>query len=152
MTFTNDVINSSKHRIAFFVCVVSLSLLGGWVGTLAADREMPTIVYSAEPSKSIVPAGGELRIEYVVRRTRMCAVDVDRFIIDSDKVRFPLDDLQVRAGLALGEDRFIQPVKIPPEAVNGPATYKTISTYYCNPLQKLFPIQGGERSIHFVIQ
>jgi hypothetical protein len=140
-----------KYRLVFLFALISAALMGGWLGALAADRDLPTIVYSAEPVTPIVAAGGELRIDYVVRRLRSCSVSIDRFIYDKFKTRYELDDLNVNAGLPLGEDRFVQPVKVPLGLEPGPAVYRTASTYTCNPLQRLWPITGGARDISFII-
>jgi hypothetical protein len=103
-------------------------------------------------AKSPVVAGGELRIDYVVRRRRSCAVSVDRFVIDKLKTRYELEDLNVNAGLPLGEDRFVQRVRVPPGVEPGSAIYRTTSTYICNPLQRLWPIAAGTREISFVVE
>jgi hypothetical protein len=81
-----------------------------------------------------------------------CTVSVDGFIIDKFKTRYELDDLNVNAGLPLGEDRFVQPVRVPLGVEPGPAIYRTTSTYICNPMQKLWPIAGGTRDISFLIR
>ena len=141
-----------KYNLTFIIAIVSMALFGGWMGTLAADRDLPTVVYSAEPVHPVVAAGGELRIDYVVRRLRSCSVSVDRFIIDRFKTRYELDDLNVNAGLPFGEDRFIQPVRVPLGVEPGPAIYRTASTYICNPLQRLWPITGGTRDIPFIVK
>jgi hypothetical protein len=141
-----------KYRVVFLFALVAAALLGGWLGALAADRDMPTIIYSAEPTNPIVAAGGELRVDYVVRRLRSCNVSIDRFVIDKFKTRYELEDLNVNAGLPLGEDHFVQPIRVPPDAEPGPAVYRTASTYVCNPLQRLWPITGGVRDINFIIK
>jgi hypothetical protein len=143
---------SVKYRLVFLFALVSAALLGGWLGALAADRDLPTVVYSAEPVHPSVAAGGELRIDYVVRRIRSCNVSIDRFIYDRFKTRYELEDLNVNAGLPLGEDRFVQPVKVPLGVEPGPAIYRTASTYICNPLQRLWPIYAGTRDIGFIVK
>jgi hypothetical protein len=75
-----------------------------------------------------------------------------RFIIDKFKTRYELEDLNVNAGLPLGEDHFVQPVKVPLGVEPGPAVYRTTSTYICNPMQKFRPIVGGTRDISFLIR
>jgi hypothetical protein len=140
------------YRLVFIFAILAAALLGGGSGVWLVDRDPPTVIYSAEPVISIVPAGGELRIDYVVRRLRSCAVSVDRFIIDKFNTRYELADLNVNAGLPLGEDRFVQPVQVPLGVEPGPAIYRTTSTYICNPMQKLWPIAAGTREISFVVK
>lgn len=141
-----------RYRLAVYLFVAVLWGLGGTLGYFATDREMPTVIISAEPVTPVVAPGGELRVDYVVRRHRSCAVTVDRFIIDRFNTRYELDDLNVNAGLPLGEDRFVQPVRVPPGVEPGPAKYRTSSTYTCNPLQRLWPITGGTRDIAFLVK
>ncbi|WP_441229393.1 hypothetical protein AB7828_03415 [Tardiphaga sp. 215_C5_N2_1] len=126
--------------------------VGGGAGVWVIDREIPTIIIAAEPVTPVVAAGAELRIDYVVRRHRSCAVSIDRFIIDRFNTRYELEDLNVNAGLPLGEDRFVQPVKVPQGVEAGPAKYRTSSIYVCNPLQRLWPITGGTRDINFLVK
>jgi hypothetical protein len=140
------------YRLVFIFAILAAALLGGGSGVWLVDRDPPTIIYSAEAVVPIVPAGGDLRIDYVVRRLKPCTVSVDRFIIDKFKTRYELPDLNVGAGLPLGEDRFIQPIEVPPGVEPGPAIYRTTSTYVCNPLQRLWPITGGTRDIPFIIK
>jgi hypothetical protein len=140
------------YRLVFIFAILAAALLGGGSGVWLVDRDAPTIVYSAEAVTPVVPAGGELRVDYAVRRLRSCAVSVDRFIIDKFKTRYELPDLNVNAGLPLGEDRFVQPVRVPADVEPGPAIYRTASTYICNPLQKIWPIAAGARDIGFVIK
>ena len=140
------------YRLVFIIAILLAAVVGGGSGVWLVDRELPTVVISAEPVAPVVVSGGELRVDYVVRRHRSCSVSVDRFIIDRFKTRYELDDLNVNAGLPLGEDRFVQPVRVPEGVEPGPAVYRTASTYVCNPLQKLWPITGGTRDIPFLVK
>jgi hypothetical protein len=140
------------YRLVFFFAILFAAVIGGGAGVWVTDRELPTVVLSAEPVSPVVAAGGELRIDYLVRRHRSCAVSIDRFIIDRFNTRYELDDLNVNAGLPLGDDRFVQPVKVPLGLEPGPAKYRTASIYICNPLQRFWPITGGTRDINFVIK
>ncbi|RYF40834.1 MAG: hypothetical protein EOO27_47150 [Comamonadaceae bacterium] len=140
------------YRLVFIIAILLAAVVGGGSGVWLVDRELPTVIISAEPVAPVVAAGGELRVDYVVRRHRSCAVTVDRFIIDRFNTRYELDDLNVNAGLPLGEDRFVQPVRVPQGVEPGPAKYRTSSTYTCNPLQKLWPITGGTRDIPFLVK
>jgi hypothetical protein len=87
------------YRLVFMFAILAAALLGGGSGVWLVDRDPPTIIYSAEAQPPVVAAGGELRIDYVVRRLRVCAASVDRFIIDKFKTRYELEDLNVNAGL-----------------------------------------------------
>jgi hypothetical protein len=52
-------------------------------------------------------------------------VSIDRFIIDRFNTRCELGDLNVNAGLPVGDDRFVQPVRVPIGLEPGPAKYRT---------------------------
>lgn len=141
-----------RYRWMMYVCVAGLWFCGGALGIYAADNEMPVMVRTAEAATPIVSPGGELRIEYTLERRRSCEVWSDRFVVDARKVRFELPDLNIKAGLPLGPDHYIVPVEVKPEAAPGPAFYRTVTSYRCNPLQWIFPINGGTRDIPFIIR
>jgi hypothetical protein len=140
-----------KHRLTLYFSVFVLWILGGWLGSLAADRDLPVVIYTAEAATPIVSPGAELRIEYTLLRRRSCEVNSDRFIFDSQKTRFEVPDLNIRAGLATGPDHYVVPVNVKPETAPGPAIYRTITNYICNPLQRIWPIEGGVRDISFIV-
>lgn len=119
---------------------------------LASDREQPIVVYSAEAMTPVVARGGELRVQYNLVGRCTCDVIIDRFVYDRFKTRFELPDTTIKAGLPLGEDHYVVPVRIPDDAEPGAAVYRTSSTYMCNPLQRLWPIVGGVRDIPFIIK
>lgn len=141
-----------RYRIPLYLLVAVLWGIGGALGVYWTDSEMPVMVRTAEAATPVVPAGGELRVEYTLERRRSCAVQSDRFIIDAQKVRFELPDLSIRAGLPLGPDHYVVPVDVKPEAAPGPAFYRTVTNYRCNPLQWIFPLAGGTRDIAFIIK
>lgn len=143
---------SMKHRMAIYFSVFVLWVVGGWLGSLASDREVPVLIYTAEASSPIVSPGSELRIEYTLLRRRSCEVSSDRFIIDSRKTRHELPDLNIKAGLDIGQDHYFVPVEVKPEVATGPAVYRTITSYVCNPMQRIFPIRAGQRDITFIVR
>ena len=49
----------------------------------------------------------------------------------------PIEEYIIAPG-SLGEDRFMVIFRVPPEAHPGPARYRAIRAYYCNPLHQLF--------------
>lgn len=140
------------YRLVFLFAILAAALVGGSSGVWLVDRDLPVVINSAETATPIVKPGGELRIEYTLLRKRSCEVTSDRFIIDAHKVRFELPDLNIKSGLQTGPDHYIVPVEVKPEAALGPATYRTITSYVCNPIQRLFPIEAGQRDINFVIR
>lgn len=141
-----------RYRLMLYLCVAGLWFCGGALGIYAADNEMPVMIRTAEAVTPVVSPGGELRIEYTLERRRSCEVMSDRFVIDAQRVRFEVPDLNIKAGLPLGPDHYIVPVEIKPEAAAGQAIYRTVTSYRCNPLQFLFPIRGGTRDISFLIR
>jgi hypothetical protein len=141
-----------RHRVWLGLSVAAMAFLGGWLGFLAGDRDIPTTTYSAQTLTPEVAPGGVFRVSYTMRRHRSCETHVDRFIYDSENTRHVLPPLDFNPGLRLGQDEYTVPVKVPEEAKRGPARYSVVSTYICNPLQKLWPIIGEQREIRFEIR
>lgn len=131
--------------------MLALGVLGGWLGTQAADRALPVVIYTAEASSPIVAAGSKLRIEYTLLRKRSCDVSSDCFIIDSRRTRHELPDLNIKAGLDIGQDHYFVPIEVKPEVTPG-RPFTARSNYTCNPLQRMFPIAAGQRNIRFFVR
>lgn len=143
---------SWRYRVAFSISVLAFGILGGWLGKLAADREVPVVVQSYEVLNTEVLPGEDLRIRYKLLRRRSCDVVVDRFIKDSEDNRHELLDSRIHAGLPLGEEAPVLRIQVPLEASRGPAIYRTVTTFRCNFTQWLSPIQGGTLDIGFTIK
>lgn len=111
------------------------------VGLWVQDTSPPIAPMSVTPVQSIVAPGETLRIRYDVERYRSCASRIDRILLDSDKIRFTLEDLDYAAAPGpLGRDTFITDVPIPRGFSQGPAVYRVITRYECNLLHRVWPI------------
>ena len=143
---------SWRYRLALAASITSMAFLGGWLGFLAGDRDLPTVTYVAMALTPEVAPGADFRVKYVMRRIRSCEVHVDRFIFDGENIRHVLPSLELNAGLRLGEDQYTVPVRVPESAKPGRARYSVTSSYICNPLQRLWPIVGQQRDIWFDIR
>ena len=116
------------------------SVIAGILGLWAADREPPIYVIKAEPVKTVWP-GDELQLRYTVYRRKSCETNIDRFIFDSQLVRYVLDDLAFSGAPGpLGESTYVARVAIPAKFAIGQARYRVISKFVCNPLQRIWPI------------
>lgn len=119
---------------------LSLGAVGLATGSWVADRTPPTVVLSATQIGQVVP-GGQLRVRYIVERYRSCAFTVDRVLFDGKEVRLDLPDLTWKAAPGpLGRDEYTVLVDIPDDFAPGPSIYRTVISYECNVLHKLWPI------------
>ena len=133
------------------ITLISCGIVGGWLGWLASDRDVPVKYQSSEAIT--VPRPGEvLRMKHVVWRDKSCQTTVYRLVFDKDGNRFIVPDLEFPAGvLPLGPDSFVAPVPISPEADSGPAVYRAVRKYRCNLLHWIWPITEGPFDYKFTI-
>lgn len=133
------------------ITLISLGLGSGYAGFLLSDREAPVVVLSATP-QAVAPAGGQLRIAYVLNRSRQCDTLVDRSIIDSRETRFVLPPFNFATGAGpIGQERYVSIVDIPDEATPGQAIYRTTTRYRCNALNAIWPIYSPTREVRFTV-
>lgn len=120
--------------VAGVFMAVALSL-GYWT----QDRAEPVTIMSATIEKDDVKPGEFFRIRYVIKRHRICRVHLENVMYDGTRTRFtmPDEDFEQSPGV-IGDDNFAIAVFIPNEASPGPASYRGIRSYYCNPVQKWF--------------
>lgn len=109
--------------------------LGYWV----QDRAPPTAIKKIEAVQAVVTNGGVLRVRYEVERRRRCHVIVEQLVYDAENVRFavPDEDYTTEPG-PLGADIFTLAVPIPVAAREGRAAYRSVRSYYCNPVHYWF--------------
>lgn len=135
---------------------LALALVGAASGTLglwASDRE-PPVVRTANPValEGVVPPGGSLGVRFSVFRKRSCAVKVERMLFDASDVRYPLEDLAFSGELAgLGNSVYTSKIAIPRSFSQGPARYRTVSTYTCNLVHRLWPIVMPASEVAFKV-
>lgn len=133
------------------ITLVSCGVVGGWLGWMASDRTVPVKYYSTEIINS--PASGEsLRVKHVIWRDKSCDTVIYRLVFDKDGRRYIVPELEFATGvLPLGNDTFVAPVPISPEAAPGLATYRALRRYRCNWLHWVFPIMDGPFDYPFLI-
>jgi hypothetical protein len=133
------------------ITLISCGIVGGWVGWMASERDVPVKYQSTATINSPKP-GELLRIRHVVSRDKSCQTTVYRLIFDRDGDRFIVPDLEFAGGvLPLGADTFTVPVPISPEADPGPATYRVLRKYRCNWLHWIWPIMDGPYDYGFTV-
>jgi len=129
----------------------AVCLAFGWLGWQVSDRSVPVVVAAAK-AEAPAPAGGLLRISYRLQRNRQCETVVDRAIFDAAGTRFILPPLEFLTGAGpVGEEVYFVNLPVPPEAVPGPAIYRTTSRFVCNLTNRLWPITGEPREVQFVV-
>ena len=133
--------------------VVVFGGFGAMLGLWTTDREPPTRAARINVLTSEVRPGAELRIMYTVQRWRSCKTHVDRLLVDADGVRRDLADVDFAGAPGpLGETTYIISITIPRSFAQGRAHYKAISTYTCNPIQRMFsPIVVAGDDIEFEV-
>jgi hypothetical protein len=133
------------------VTLISFGMIGGWLGWMANDRQIPVRYYSTEVVNTPKP-GQVLRVKSVVWRDKSCQTSVYRLIFDDEGHRHVVTDLEFPAGvLPLGNDTFVAPVPISSEASDGPGIYRVVRRYRCNLLQSIWPIEDGPHDVQFTI-
>lgn len=131
--------------------LMAAGALGGYLGFLVADRELPLQILDMKPTVERVSPGDTLRVQYQVFRYRDCRMHVTRLIFDSERTMHVIAELDLPSGLPLGNDFLTTPVPVPLTATKGPAKYRIIVSYACNPLQRLWPLVAPPREVSFEI-
>lgn len=134
------------------LALAPVALVAGVLGLWISDGQPPVVTIHAEPLHPIVRPGGTLEIEYHVERYRSCSSRIERILLDSRRVRTNLDDLDYAAAPGpIGRDIYIARIPIPSTFATGPAFYRIINRFVCNPVHSLRPIVTT-REIAFVVR
>lgn len=130
------------------------SVIGIALGTWIVERDPPVVITKIDVDRAVVQPGDKLKLHLWVRRYKNCYTKIDRVLIYSDKVRVELMDSEFARPLGpLGDDDYRVEVYIPSDATNGPAVYRTVTTYRCNLIHDWFwPIIVGPNDVVFSIQ
>jgi hypothetical protein len=127
--------------------------VGVALGLWTIDRDPPVVINSVQVLTPEVPPGGRLRIKYQVNRIRECAVHIDRLLLDSAKVRGELTDLSfAKPPGPLGNDEYTTEIRVPDTFSQGPAVYRTLTTYRCNLIHAIWPVPWGPNDVSFVVR
>ena len=137
------------------VTLVSMGLLGAWIGWSVSDRSIPYLYWDFKTLNEPAP-GGTLLIEYKVRRDKMCSTIAYRQIIDGGGflLAIPPSANFPHGVEPVGEERLATSVEIPQSAQPGHSTYRVTRAYQCNWVQTLFawPILDGPHDFPFTIR
>lgn len=134
--------------LAPFFWVAKLSIFLGAVvmAVYAFDREPPFTLLSVEPA--IALPGHFVKITAKVHRdtSRNCTASFSRYIHDGAQTRFFSDasfasDAMIDTMEKKYPGKLMIAIRIPDEAVPGPAQIETILRYQCNKVHALWPIE-----------
>lgn len=119
--------------------LVLIGIASGAMSWWATDRSDPVTVKSMRALTPIVAPGGTVKIALELDRHRSCPLHIDHWMTDANGLRKVLPGIEF-ASLpgALGEAAVIDQYDIPLDFAPGQACYSRISTYMCNPIQRLF--------------
>lgn len=118
------------NAVLALVAVAMAALLGYWV----SDRTAPVENLRVEIIHP-VHVGRQMRLKNTFSRKRVCHLRLQQSLVDSTGLRMtaPVEEFVVAPGV-VGEDQFMLVFRVPEEAAPGPATYRAVRAYYCNPL------------------
>lgn len=129
------------------------------------DRELPVKLTYGELKPTVIYAnpasGAQVTVSWSVQRMRKfgngildCQGTFYRRIIDAAGYVTETKPGAVQSIILIGDKEigaFTKDVSLPP-LTPGAATYRIITQYWCNPIQKyLFPINHQEELIHFMV-
>ena len=125
----------------------------GYLAYMAGDRQPPVTVVAAWATNSPVHPGGTLKIHYRLIRYKFCPYSSTRAIVDSSNTRHILPVASdVTPFGHLGQDDYNLPVSVPGDIGKGVARYYSITEFYCNLLQNIWPVVMVNRPIEFIVR
>lgn len=144
---------SERHPILYsHVIPAIVAIFGiGPLAYLALDRAPPYERVRGFIYPSNAKAGERVAIHWDGDRKRSCFGVVNRTIVDSHGVVYAFEAVaavyaDVKPGMQLARE-FSLPAQISP----GPAVYRAITRYVCNPVQNFWPIFVQGPDVHFNI-
>lgn len=114
------------------------------------DNEYPYTWRGGEIVPDPAPDGAQVSAHWHMVINRICPGTVQRQIIDSQGVIHNYDPVAAASGFAVKDDFWVTfklPINMPP----GPAKYRVHGTYYCNPLQYIWPLHVTTPEISFTM-
>lgn len=132
--------------------VITSISFGTWIVALVVSilwyfEPLPLHYIEREIVARKVPIGGELVLNVTVVNTkRSCRVVFIRYIYDSigKEHKFETETLPTREGYEVH-------LIVPPGAALGPARYVTEISWWCNPVQHIFPRTITQEALQFEI-
>lgn len=143
------ILRRMAYSLAFMIAtplLVGLFFLGSW----AADRDIPVTISNSEVLTPFVAPCGVFENRLTVNRKQRTGVHVDRFVFDAKGRRWTLEDQDIRV-LPAGEETYVSTALIPCAAAIGPAHTLSSASYFRNPLHQWFPIEDSPRMTPFCI-
>lgn len=130
-----------------------LAFIGSfWIVSMLLDRDPPVKYDGARALASSVPQGGTLEVEFEVFRSRICASNTKRWLVDSMLEQHSIPQFTVGLRLLAGRETYRRTITIPQNAAVGPARYYVTLDYFCNVFHQMgFPIRVTSPSINFDI-
>ncbi|AWN43186.1 hypothetical protein [Methylobacterium durans] len=145
-------------RIFGYFCLAVISsailLAAGTLAWFAADRKLPVEIVSTDVLTPVVKPGGKLIVQTRIRYLRECNTHVDRAIYDSHTHRRFLPDIDYeRPPQGLGEFTYTSEIDVPDFFGSGPAEFRAVPIYACNPLQRYYwPITRDDIVVPFEVE
>lgn len=144
----------------FLAAIFSLMLVFPFV-YMALDRDTPMLLSFEAIQPNEVVSGTIFNITWTATKKRKfgdgwldCQGTFIRRFTDSAGFTIESKPQPVESYKLIGETKqtgqFNKQVLVP-SMLPGSATYQIITTYWCNPLQKLLPIVHHEQLIHFTV-
>lgn len=128
----------------FSAIMASLAIaLVAYTGWQVGDRSLPVVILE-EPVllTPVVKAGEEakVRIKFVVQQ--YCPTHVDAFLFDANDtlVRQTAHDAESGQAEVGKPEEFILPIPVPIDAPSGRTTFRALTTYRCNWVQRMWPL------------
>lgn len=121
-------------EILFYTAAMgAFAIFMAWSFEGAGPRETASLFVS--PTE--VPQGGELTVEVKAKVEKDCRVTIERAVIDVEgtvRPSVPIESFEEAGTAALIATSFV-----PSAATPGPAFYRVILRWQCNPLQEFWP-------------
>lgn len=123
-----------RQQFQNFVVGTGMAVTVGVTGTAAMDRGDPLQIISAHAEPKVTTPNGTLDIVYTLRRTRVCAGAVDRFIVRADNDQ----PVQSFGSTPIGAAKIgvlVEGLRVKIQLANLPVgnyIYRTTVTHYCD--------------------
>lgn len=137
--------NLSKTIIA---CIVALFV--AWFCWMAFDNTAPYAWEGGEVHPDPAPDGAQVSIHWKMRINRVCPGIIQRQIIDAREVIHNYDPVPAASGRDVSTDFWVT-FKLPMGMPPGPSKYRVHASYYCNPLQFIWPLHITTPEIVFTL-
>lgn len=147
-THTHKVVTRPSWMSHILAACVALFLIGP-ITYMALDRTPPLVPYIGEMVPNKASPGDTVRIDFTVNVNRQCRGTVHREIVDSSRVVHILESIP--SVIRDTEFHVSRRLQIPYNLSWGPARYRVIVHYVCNPLQNWWPIEVRSPDIVFTV-